>query len=676
MMNHFQLITIDVWDTLLRRKCHPDAVKIHVSNFVLNNYFPRLKHEYHDAWTLMRERQAAEERVGAHYRSAGLDDEYKLSDVYRQWIEVVFISADEIDLIIDQLEIIELQQEKYVIYADPQVEKLLASYSSPSRIFVSDFYMSATSLMGLIRHVRLDHLVDRGYSSCDHYLNKRSGRLFGLVHEKERVNPSSMLHIGDNLHSDVRIPQTLGMQALAYLPKAETELRNRLKAKFECREDGIEEDLRALGSSAAMLPGLSGLERQLYEYGLSCAPLLVGFMLFVMEQAIRQGHEKVYFFTREGEFFKRVYDALRDTQPLGQLAPVSEILEVSRLATFAPSLRMFTPEELMRIWNLYSTQSMAALLKSMNVNASDATVHLARHGIDPKEPIRYPWLDSRVVSLFKDTLFCQFLSTEVEKNRDALMNYLEQKGLTASSKKAAIVDIGWRGTIQDNLAYLFPECKIDGHYLGLDKFINAQPTNCTKAAFGPNINHTEWSHFSDLFRTVAPIEMLCNSPDGSVIGYKVSDCSVIANRIVDAAESAVFDRYIKHFQEGVIGAVADMAEIIRVNALSSRELRSHAVKVWEGIIRIPNPAVATAYFQLHHNEQFGLGGFEDKSVRISKRYWVKAILSPQGMRNFVRQLEAIGWPEGYLASRNLLFVWSGIKLLRKVRSYSLAKDWK
>jgi hypothetical protein len=252
------------------------------------------------------------------------------------------------------------------------------------------------------------------------------------------------------------------------------------------------------------------------------------------------------------------------------------------------------------------------------------------------------------------------------------MIYLDQKGLSALSNKAAIVDIGWRGTIQDNLAYILPECQFDGYYLGLEKFLNIQPANCTKAAFGPNLNQVEWTHLSDFFHSVAPIEMLCNSPNGSVVGYKVSSYSAVAERIVDTAENAIFDSYVKHFQNGVIDSVAGIAETISIHAISSKELRSLAVKTWREIIRTPNPDVITAYFQLNHNEQFGLGRFEDKRNRIPMGRWGKALLSPQGMRAFVIQLVATGWPEGYLARSNFLFVWPTIKLLRKLRKYFLA----
>jgi FMN phosphatase YigB (HAD superfamily) len=663
----FQLITIDVWDTLLRRRCHPDAVKIYVSNFLLNNYFTDIKPEYRDSSRLTIERQSAEARIGQHYRSLGMDDEYGLLEVYRHWLQVVCCTSEHLESIVHTLERVEMEQEKHVIYADPDIEKFLESYTSSTRVFVSDFYMGSEKLLALMKHVDLGHLVDRGYASCDYYLNKRSGRIFQFVLEREDVDAASVLHIGDNLHSDVRVPQKLGIESIAYLPKTESASRAALGKAFEERQKSIIEV--AQQQKIAQMQGCTeaGYARELYEYGLYCAPLIVGFVLFVMEQSIRQRHQKIYFFTREGEFFKTVYDVLLKRQPLGQLAPTSEILEVSRLATFGPSLREFTPVELKRIWNLYSTQSFAALLKSINVDLGAANEHLMRHGIDPEESIRYPWMDQRVLDVFNDPAFIGWLSNEVGVNKRSLLRYLEQKGLSASSRLMAIVDIGWRGTIQDNLAFLFPNCQFDGYYLGLDKFLNEQPENARKTAFGPDLNKTESGQLSELLRAVAPLEMLCNSSGGSVIGYNVTGGCAVAERVVDSAEDAVIDRYVSHFQRGVVDFAIGFSETIRTHAISAEELRPMAVEIWRSIISKPSPAVVMAYFQLNHNEQFGVGGFKDKSSRIAISHWCRALTSPKGLRDLAIQLEETGWPEGYLARRNLLFVWSAIGRLRNFK---------
>lgn len=667
MKSQYQLLTLDVWDTLLRRRCHPDAVKIYVSNFLLNNYFADIKPEFRNSLRLTQERQAAEGKVGQYYRSLGMDDEYGLLEVYRNWLHVVFLTSEDSESVVLQLECVEVEQEKHVIYADPDIEKFLATYASASRVFVSDFYMGSEILLGFLKHVDLGHVVDRGYSSCEQYLNKRSGRIFQHVLEKEKVDAGSVLHIGDNLHSDVRVPQELGIDSIAYLPKAESASRAILKKEFEERQKSIFDTAQKQKTSQMQSCGESGAVRELYEYGLSCAPLIIGFVLFVMEQSIRQRHEKVYFFTREGEFFKTVYDVLLACQPLGQQAPPSEILEVSRLATFGPSLRDFTPVELKRIWNLYSTQSVAALLKSIDVELGAARVHLVRHGIEPDASIRYPWMNQKVLDLLNDSAFVELLNKEVGAKKGLLLSYLEQKGLSAASRSTAIVDIGWRGTIQDNLSYLFPDCQFDGYYLGLDRFLNEQPENGRKAAFVHDLNRAGSGQVADLFGAVAPLEMLCNSSSGSVTGYKVTQGCAVAERVSDGAENAVFERYVTHFQRGVVDFATVYAETVRTHAIYSAELRPMAVEVWKNIVSKPNSAIATAYFQLNHNEQFGVGSFKDKSRRIALSHWAKALTSPRGLRDLTLLLEETGWPEGYLARSKLLFVWSAIKRLRRIK---------
>ena len=667
-MTEVKLLTIDIWDTILRRKCHPDAVKVHVSSHLLNNYFAIIRPEYRDSMKLFQERQAAEGKIAANFLSSGMDDEYRQLEVYREWLQMVLSNKDSIDAITSTLESVEIKQEKYVIYADPGIETFLTSYPCRDRVFVSDFYMSAPIIADFVKHAGLGHLVDRGYSSCDHYLNKRSGRIFSLVLERENVDAESTFHVGDNLHSDVRMPESYGITAVAYRPKVESDFRALREEEFDSRPASIAKLVSNQRASFSPSYSLSGISRQLYEYGEYCAPLVVGFVLFVMERSIRQGHEKIYFFTREGEFFKKVYDRLRALQPLGQLAPPSEILEVSRLATFGPSLRGFTPGELMRIWTLYSTQSVAALLKSMNVDVQGALVYVARHGIDVHESIHFPWLDEAVLALFNDASFLDFLSIEVGEKKIALLQYLQGKGLSGSTKLACVVDIGWRGTIQDNLCYLMPNCHFDGYYIGLNSFLNDQPSNSTKTAFGPDINNDKSEHWADLFAAVAPLEMLCNSASGSVTGYSVAAGNARAERIMDGAENYVVDCYVTHFQAGVVASIDRLGELIRIHAISSDELRPMGVQIWASIIRKPSSAVTHAYFQLNHNEQFGVGGFADKSGPISLWRWCKAPLFPSEVRNLIRELEGTGWPEGYLYQRNILVFWPIIRRLRTYRN--------
>jgi hypothetical protein len=437
-------------------------------------------------------------------------------------------------------------------------------------------------------------------------------------------------------------------------------LRIEREAQFGKFEEIVKSTTKSLMLDREFQGNLRATE--MYEAGIEYSALLIGFVLYVMEQAIKYDHDKVFFFTREGEFFKKIYDLLALQKPFGVPAPESELLEVSRIATFAPSLGQVSLQTLMRLWSLYSTQSLGAMFSSLDVRSSEFQVFLERYGLSLAEDIRYPWLDSRVQALFNNEQFLDKLNMQVGAKRADLVGYLEQKKFPMRGQ-AAIVDIGWRGTIQDNLAHLLPGVNIDGFYLGIDKYINQQPVNTRKFGFGPNSNRSDCDE-SHLFAKVSPIEMLCNSPNGSVVNYVNVGGQYSASRLVEHSENTAYYSSVYFFQKGVEHAAVVLGEVIRRHAVTSLALKEIAMKNWLDICLKPPLVIAEAYFSLSHNESFGLGRFEDKTALIPTRIWIRGFTSIKGFKFLVASLEGTGWPEGYLAKRGLGWFWHFVKFAR------------
>ncbi|MBL8965131.1 MAG: HAD family hydrolase, partial [Phycisphaerae bacterium] len=316
------------------------------------------------------------------------------------------------------------------------------------------------------------------------------------------------------------------------------------------------------------------------------------------------------FFTREGEFFLEIYRRLAARNVLGVPAPEAGLLQVSRLATFAASLGAFSPDELMRIWSQYSVQSIGALLASLGMAPREFAEAAARFGLQLDDPIRYPWQDARVLAFIADNALRNAAESHIERRREELLAYLADAGVWPHSAHMHIVDIGWRGTIQDNLAHLLPQTEIRGCYLGLSRYLNRQPANTVKGAYGPNLNETDGD--SGLLDFVAPIEMLCNSAGGSVREYRLGADRVEVVRQVDPDENAVFNACARHFQAGVFDSIPFWADFLRTHAYTATDLRPLALERWREIIDRPPAFLARAYFRLKHNETFGVGAFEDK----------------------------------------------------------------
>ena len=365
----YKIRTIDVWDTLLRRDCHPECIKLATAQHLFLGWTDQIKPEFRDGWALYKARLEAERELAEQARTGGKDDEYEITQVLTHWVDAIFAGTVPAALPARLAEF-ELSVEVARSYADPEVLDFLCSHEAEKTLFLSDFYMSAEMLGRLLTSKGLDTLVSEGLSSCDVGLNKRSGQIFRHVHSIHAVSPDQHVHIGDNEWSDVSSPRALGVNALHYLPEsahAERLARERLFSSREALFDHIRAECAPLAQDASK--GLSAKQTAALCLGAQAAPLFIGFALWIAEQAVLQKLDRLYFFTREGEFFHRIFCAIF---PQGRLSghdlPPADILEVSRLSTFAPSMKDASIQEMSRIWSLFKVQSVSGLFATLGLD--------------------------------------------------------------------------------------------------------------------------------------------------------------------------------------------------------------------------------------------------------------------------------------------------------------------
>ena len=671
----YDLLTVDVWDTLLRRRCHPDEIKLFTAHYLQLTHWSQLKPACAGTLRLFQERVHCEAAIGQQKRAQGWDDEYPIKEVFIAWLGAVLATPParpELEQLADELVAVEVAQEQRCIYADGDVRALLARIPARRRLFLSDFYMPAARLRALLRHAGLEEVVSDGLVSCDVSLNKRSGRLFQKIERDCQVAPARHIHVGDNEYADYQVPQSLGITGVPFQNPAESQRCARLKLEFLqrttprtqipatsnsrnkaeqpkpiqlepsfCPAELLEwtqlcnEDLEQLETAEAMR-----------RYGQIMAPLFAGFALFVAEEALKAGLPKLHFCTREGEFFAEVYSALARSNPFGVQFPEPVIIEVSRLSTFAASINRVDLSEFMRIWNMYSTQTLHSLFLSLDFEPLGLEPLLQAHGLKLDETLQHPWRDPRVQKLFAASQFVQALSQRAAEKRGLLLEYLQKKGIRSDQSKLGLVDIGWRGTIHDNLAWVLPRTTLHGWYFGLLPFLNVQPPNATKHSFGPG-RTGDRPQLLRLLDFVSPLEMLSNSAGGSTIRYERRNGSVSALREVNPSEQAVFDQFTRHFQAGVLSQIPRVAELVRHRALTTEELRPFCLDLLARLVHDPPRVVAQAYFSLNHNETFGTGAFDDKRRHQSRLQEASSLYYRGELEKFETELRATTWPQGF-----------------------------
>lgn len=639
----YKLRTVDVWDTLIRRKCHPEAVKLATSRYILLKARHEAKKEFATPFEIYTKRQNVELLLAREAEQENKDGEYKIEEVVRRLLKEVtsLDSSAKLDDFISSTIEFELDFEKKHTFVDPEIVDFLSLYPAQKTIYLSDFYMGSELLNRLLKHHGLDALLDDGVVSCDLMLNKRSGRLFEYIEQREAVLPHEHIHIGDNPYSDFDSPRKIGIHAISYLPKKPHEVRLNYEAMFESREvltAQLHKDLNTkLGDQQRCH---SSDEQVAFQLGLEAAPLFVGFALFLAERSILDGLNKLYFFTREGEFFSKVYQELfPDLKLAGHDIPQPCILEVSRQATFTASLNEGKIDEFDRIWSLHSDQTLKNLFNIIGIDGCDFDHILEKNGLNKDELINISANKEKIEQVFSDSVFRSFMQKNISEKKRLLQYYLDGKGVSSASK-VGFVDIGWRGTIQDNIAQIIPNVSTVGYYMALRSFLNRQPTNTAKFAYGPD---ERYEYDADIFEAFEPLEMICSSRQGSVLGYMVENGDILAVRGKEQGENVANSDFVQSFQDGVITAASFHAPLIASHSITSTEMRELALRIWRNLANRPPKELIAAYYAQPEHDVFGYGGVFDRSIAPTLRELVAAVFWQAHRRKLVQYLRRTQW---------------------------------
>lgn len=608
LLERNEYISFDLWDTLIRRKCHPEEAKLRLCRYIWIRSLARNSTSLTPV-SLYHKRKQAEDSI------ATAEWEYRFTESIAKLLK-------ESDLIESKylnpkhLEEVELRIEDDVTYIDDYGVSLLrfASQKSNKILLISDFYHSSEWLSRLLTLKGIKQYFDAIYSSSDLLINKRSAALFRKIQQEKSIPLEQWIHVGDNINADYNVPRALHLNAIHII--CTESIANTQRYSIACK-DHLQSSkpylhthrLQKLLDSLTDSLGLEDAD-PLFVSGVKSSSLFLGFTLRIIEDAFASEADKVHFFSREGIFFERLYQKAVDIDVYDMRGeyPASDVLRVSRLATFAASLQEPLIDDLMRIWNLYSRQSLLALCKSLNLDIDSIASEACKYGLGIDEVIEYPWLDDRVKSLLLSDNARKIIAEAVISQKSRLLGYLSMHGITIQSSKALhIVDIGWRGTIQDNISYVLGNTThIHGTYLGIDKYLNEQPVNTKKYGYLCDNNDISIERHLDL-GDVAVLEFISNAPGGSVLGYDKSYTPI--TRVIDGEERVILDQLSK-IQDGIIHGLGTLLAYIKAHGLTSEDCRDLSLSAFKSLKTNPCVALVDAYNVLHHNETFGTGSSE------------------------------------------------------------------
>lgn len=621
-----KIISFDIWDTILKRKCHPEEIKLHTANYIMLKYEKQLKEKYKDIYEILKLRDEIEANICKQNKENGFDDECRIINVFQELQKEIF--AETIEDISEELLKEEIEQEKRNIFISPEILPIFEKYKDLKMYCISDFYMSAESLKELLDYVKLPVKIEKIYSSADYLLNKRTGNLYKKAEEEIGIKPEDHIHVGDNQYSDIDVANGLGIETIK-TTKTEFNFVPEKGRSFEFNLDIAKKEENIL-------------ENKLFNSGLDLSPILYFFGYSIVEYAIKNNIDKVYYQTREGETFIKIHEMIQRNNPFGVQIPECDTIEVSRMATYSASLKEFSIQELLRVWSQYRVQSMKTLFKTLAIDITPYKEFMGKYDINIDEDIIEPWFNINVQNLCNDKEFTDKIQIELDRKRAELLQYFkEKKNIVNDDEPLFIVDIGWRGTIHDNLCYIFNNKTIGGYYLTLYDFYNVQPKNSYKISFIDDRKIRD----NEVASMITLLEWIYNPGTGSTIEYKQGE----AIRKAKIEETDIVKKYIKPLQEGMFAGAEIINEYMKYHPYEATETKKVVYDVIRKTKTKPNKALIEAYYSMVFNDTFGTAEYVEKDDKLSTIDKLNIIKC----RNILRQEP---WKEAFIAYNDIEYM--------------------
>jgi hypothetical protein len=594
------IVSFDVWDTLLRRKCHPDEIKIfswerfqivHGDHFLLKR-----------PAELLRDRQAKELEIAKISLEKGLDDEYLIDDVF--WSSDRSKVKDQVDF--------EIRLEIANTFKAEKISKHLKDLDFSDVMLISDFYMSSEQLRKIIETRYPDLNGVTLFTSADVGLNKRSGRLFSHLDI-----PKPWIHIGDNPISDFSRSRHHGAKPVLYKPQTEVISKRKRERRFKIR---INEN---------KLPDSN------LDSNLKIAIGLVGFSAWLNSEPRGQ----IVFLEREGIFLKKVYDLFCRNNPWEFDCKPSNLAAVSRISTVTAAFHKDPAKVLVRIINQYPDITLERLGSTLDIPLEHFPADLVSEtGL------------LLVTEILRNNELVHYLKTITKSNYESTIGYLNTLDLPS---ELVFVDLGWSGTIQDNLTdILGSNHKVAGRYFAMRPSLVAQSDKLGFLNFT-----TQKMDFLKIMRALRPIEMLFNSKLGRTISYGKVDSGFVPKR------STILDSFPESFesqQQEILNSIGRASEYIKENLLTISECTNIGTLGLASFVSNPPADIVEAYLESIHDETYGLGiAVHPGMARLNLKNLVQIL---NGHSSEIRRIYwQVGWPEalakstlGFIPNRNLM----------------------
>ena len=531
---HYDYISFDIFDTLLKRNVQNPLDIFRIIEMKLDE-----KYEGFFQNRILAERKA---------RDLSTNEEITIEDIYENYNGIN--KTEQKNLIK-----FELQIEKNFLTINPDLSIIYQScIKAEKTVFItSDMYLPIDFIKEILKENGIDGYKEL-YLSSDKMKTKSTGNLFDLLLREQSIKPKQLLHIGDSLKSDLRIPKSLGIQTFL-IPRITR------RSNYQISDVSSKVHVRCLNSF--INNHIDTKKDPYYRFGYEkFGMFLWGYAKWLIKTTRQNNIDRLYFFSRDGLIMKKAVDICNLDNNIK-----TYYLEVSRRSLripvlgldceFETVLDMLTPSKMISIYAIFEgvgldIKQYKGLLKKYSF--TENTV-FDRGDIKNNSNLRnmYDELKPSIVEVS-------------QKEYRLLQKYIEQNELYGN---IAIIDIGWSGGMQRFLDQTLTKMEIPhslhGYYIGVAKYfkrnaevVKSLDLNGYLFDFQHNKNDIDKrSSFVGLFET------LFLEQGGSVKNYYINDEGTVSARrypyeYIQNGKPTEEYTHVKNIQEGALQFIYDI----------------------------------------------------------------------------------------------------------------------
>ncbi|KQS77619.1 hypothetical protein ASG25_13515 [Rhizobium sp. Leaf384] len=443
-----QLVSFDLFDTLVIRGFEAPADLYRLLELEVD------RRRLEPIFDFAAKRLAAE--LAARTEAQG--EEISLQDIYDQFALALGVPASSLAPYLEA----EIEIEVRACRVRPIGQRMFqaAKAANIPVIVTSDMYLPRHCIDSILDRTGYD--PDQIYLSSEIGMTKKSGSLFDYIAAERSISPVRMVHVGDNINTDVRPAESRKITAF-HVPKSSDYISKhpQLLAAF-----GRRVPMTGLGRSVtagaiahklfddpkkATFESVSRGDPWLLGYTV-VGPLVAAMATWIRRSSIEMELETLHFLSREGKILKDAFDRVASVAPT---RAKSNYLFGSRRAIRVAQLSSF--EDIIELANqtIDNTASLSSLLTGRFGLESSAITSddLAETGYKNLQAVigRSAAEKAKLRQLLK-RLEPKILSI-AHSEGTIYREYLKASGLY-SDERFAVVDVGWHANMQGSLGQM------------------------------------------------------------------------------------------------------------------------------------------------------------------------------------------------------------------------------